>query len=77
MWLGDVLVICTNHYLTETGMRFVGGTVCGGDCLGSCACGGAVWGGCVGSCGGSCEGSCAGTVYVGTVFHSCLVPLIQ
>ena len=48
----DVLVICTNHYLTETGMSFVGW-------------GGAVWGELGELCGRSdggelCGGNCVG-----------------
>ena len=41
----DVLVICTNHYLTETGWEVGGGAVCGK--LGSCerSCGGELCGG--------------------------------
>ena len=60
----DVLVVCTNHYLTETGGELgaavaqMCGELCGGTVCGSCV-GGAV--------GGLCGGA---------VFHSYLVSLI-
>ena len=60
----DVLLICTNHYLTETGWELAGGELAGGELGGGCGpdvcgavCRGAVWGNCLWElCGGGCVG---------------------